>query len=179
MFYAISNPLEKAQILEFAQEKGILIDKFTESLEIEQVSKDDTIIAKDLTSIASHFIKSISQCILAAKKGAKVLFVENPELSIDSAEKLQIFDSILSLEKKFISIRTKAGQKAAKESGKKIGRPTGSTNKLKVLDDHKEKIQEYLKKQISVKAIMKIINSDLNKPLSYFTYRRFVENLCK
>jgi DNA invertase Pin-like site-specific DNA recombinase len=180
MFYAISTQeTEKNQILHFAHEKGFLIEKFINQSEIQIITASDTLITSDMTSIAGHFIKSLSQCILIAENGGKVIFVNDQNLSILDNSMFAVFKSILALEKKFISIRTKAGHKAAKAAGAKLGRPKGAANKMKVLDEHKTKIEDYLKKNISLRSVMKIINADLEKPVSYFTYRRYAESLCK
>ena len=118
-------------------------------------------------------------CVSIAERGGKIIFVNDQNLSVLDEPMAGVFKSILNLERKFISIRTKAGLKAAKASGAKMGRPKGSANKLRSLDVHKTEIQDYLKKDISLRSVMKIINHSLEKPLSYFTYRRYVEASCK
>jgi DNA invertase Pin-like site-specific DNA recombinase len=61
-----------------------------------------------------------------------------------------------------------------KAAGAKLGRPSGSCNKNKsVLYDHKQTIEDLLAKEVSLASIRKIINSMLNKPLSYNTYKNF------
>jgi len=180
MFYAISvETEEKNKILNFAQERGFLIDKFIALNELPLVGAEDTIIVNDMTAFGGHFIKSLSQCVAVAGRGAKIIFVNDENLSVINNPMFEIFRSILNLEKKFISIRTKAGQKAAIASGMKLGRPKGAANKTKILEQHKTKIEDYLKKGISLRSVMKIINADLDKPLSYFTYRRYIETICK
>lgn len=180
MFYAISDSAEeKNRVLQLAHEKSFLIDKFVTLGEIDVVGASDTIVVNDMTAFGQNFVRSLSVCVSIVERGGKIIFVSDPNLSVLDEPMAGVFKSILNLERKFISIRTKAGLKAAKASGAKMGRPKGSANKLKSLDAHKAEIQDYLKKDISLRSVMKIINHSLEKPLSYFTYRRYAEALCK
>jgi DNA invertase Pin-like site-specific DNA recombinase len=182
MFYAIaSNEEQKRDILTFAHEKQFVINKFISLEEINLVAANDVIIVDDMTAFGGTFIKSSSVCVSLAEKGAKLFFVKNQNLSIANSSMLELFRSILEMERKFISIRTKAGQKAARDLGTSLGRPKGSANKKRTLDAYKEEIQKYLQKDIALTSVMKIINASLERPLSYFTYRRYVEEqgLCK
>ena len=180
MFYAISNQVEeKNNILSFAHDKGFMINKFINLEEVEVVGGEDTVIVKDMTAFGGHFIKSLSVCVSVASKGGKIIFMNDENLSVLDDSMFKVFRSILDLERKFISIRTKAGQKAAKAAGAKLGRPKGASSKTRILDQYKAKIQDYLSKDISLSSVMKIINADLEKPLSYFTYRRYIETICK
>jgi hypothetical protein len=47
-------------------------------------------------------------------------------------------------------------------------------DKERVLDPHREQIKEYLQLGISLSRIRKITNPQLEKPLSYPSYRYFV-----
>ena len=180
MYYAISNNSEEEnQVLLFSQKEKFLINEFISVEEVGKIGQDDVIIVNDMTAFGGNFIKCLSVCVSIAEKGANIFFVKDENLSVSDKERLDVFKSILNLEKKFISIRTKKGQQAARKSGVKMGRPKGSGNKIKTLDKYKANIEGYLEKDISLTSIMKIINPSLENPLSYFTYRRYVEELCK
>lgn len=71
-------------------------------------------------------------------------------------------------------MRTKQGLAAAKASGKKLGRPKGGRDKERVLDPYREQIKEYLQLGLSLSRIRMILNPQLEKPLSYPSYRYFV-----
>ncbi|HEX6385519.1 MAG TPA: hypothetical protein VF177_12685, partial [Anaerolineae bacterium] len=64
---------------------------------------------------------------------------------------------------------------AARAKGKKLGRPRGSRNKERVLDPYKRQILDYLKMGLNLAAIMKIINPQLEEPITYNSYRYFVQ----
>jgi DNA invertase Pin-like site-specific DNA recombinase len=71
-------------------------------------------------------------------------------------------------------VRTKQGLAAARASGKKLGRPKGSRDKERVLDPYREQVKEYLHLGLSLNRIRTIVNPQLEKPLSYPSYRYFV-----
>jgi hypothetical protein len=73
------------------------------------------------------------------------------------------------------SLRTKQGLAAARASGKKLGRPKGSRDKERVLDPYREQMREYLQLGLSLSRIRTIINPQLDKPISYPSYRYFVQ----
>ena len=65
---------------------------------------------------------------------------------------------------------------AVKAQGKQLGRPKGSRNKERVLDPYKEQILRYLEMGLNLVAIRKLINHQLEKPLSYNSYKYFVQH---
>ena len=111
------------------------------------------------------------------ENGVEVIFVRQPELSTAGPHRkllLAIYSYFAEAEREFISVRTKQGLAAAKASGKKLGRPKGSRDKERVLDPHREKIKEYLDLGLSLRRIRSIINPQLERPISYPSYRYFV-----
>ncbi|MEL6526407.1 MAG: hypothetical protein AAFQ07_11935, partial [Chloroflexota bacterium] len=72
-------------------------------------------------------------------------------------------------------LRTKQGLAAARAKGQVLGRPKGSRNKDRPLDAHRESIKAYLQTGLSMRAIMKLINQHLNIPLSYNSYRYYIQ----
>ena len=66
---------------------------------------------------------------------------------------------------------------AAKAAGKQLGRPKGSKNKKgRALDIYRADLKKYLELNLSITSIMKIINPQLPKPLSYHTYRYYIQH---
>ena len=111
--------------------------------------------------------------------GVKIVFVRQPELSTKGPHTkllLAIYSYFAEAERDFISMRTKQGLAAVKASGKKLGRRKGQRNKHRVLDAHREKIRVFLEKGVDLANIRKLINPDLTRPISYTSYRYFVQN---
>lgn len=50
----------------------------------------------------------------------------------------------------------------------------GSRDKERILDPYREQIKEHLKLGLSLSRIRTILNSQLEKPISYPSYRYFV-----
>ncbi len=71
-------------------------------------------------------------------------------------------------------MRTKQGLAAARASGKKLGRPKGSRDKERVLYPYREQVKEYFQLGLSLSRIRTILNPQLEKPISYPSYRYFV-----
>ena len=62
-------------------------------------------------------------------------------------------------------------------TGKQLGRPKGSKNKKgRALDNYRADLKRYLELKLSIMSIMKIINPQLPRPVSYHTYRYFIQN---
>ena len=110
----------------------------------------------------------------------QIHFIEQPELSTCGdkfADKLATFKTMLESERAFISARARSGMAASKAKGVRLGRPKGASQKVKALDKYKNEILGYMQKDVSISAIMKIINSSLEKKLSYLTFRNYVHQL--
>ncbi len=60
------------------------------------------------------------------------------------------------IKREFISQRTKEALAQCKRDGKKLGRPKGKSEYLK-LDHHREEITGYIKKGINKRAISKLV----------------------
>ena len=117
------------------------------------------------------------------EKEIKIIFIRQPELStIGSHSKLllAIYSYFAETEREFISIRTKQGLEAAKAKGKILGRPKGSSNKKgMILDPYKDQIIDYLALGLSITSIMKVINNQLEKTLSYNAFHSYITKLNK
>ena len=71
-------------------------------------------------------------------------------------------------------MRTKQGLEAARAQGKVLWRPKGSKNKNRVLDNYRASVLELLRKGVNLANVCKLINSELNQPISYNSYKYFV-----
>ena len=111
------------------------------------------------------------------KKGVKIEFVRQPELSTRGAHGQllrAIYGYFAEAEREYISMRTKQGLEAARAKGKTLGRPKGSKNKAKALDSYREAIKDCLRIDLNVSAIQKVINDKLDAPMSYTAYKYFI-----
>jgi DNA invertase Pin-like site-specific DNA recombinase len=91
-----------------------------------------------------------------------MVFVRQPEFSMTGSHgKLlfAIYSYFAETERKIISVRTKKGLAAARK-----------------LDVYKDQIEKYLKMGLSISAVRKIINSQLEKALSYSAYVFFIKS---
>ena len=75
----------------------------------------------------------------------------------------------------YISMRTKQGLAAARAQGVQLGRPKGSKNKKgRALDAHKGQIKRLLELEVPVGSITKIVNAEIERPVTYNTYRYYI-----
>jgi DNA invertase Pin-like site-specific DNA recombinase len=89
---------------------------------------------------------------------------------------LAIYSYFAEAEREFISMRVKQGLAAARAKGVQLGRPKGSRNKKRVLDPYRAEILKYLQKGIDLATVRKLINPELERPISYNPYKYFVEH---
>ncbi len=90
---------------------------------------------------------------------------------------MTIYSYFAETEREYISIRTKEGLAAARAKGKLLGRPKGSKNKKgSALTSYRDQIKEYLELKLTISAIRKIINNQLKEPLTYNSFKYFIDN---
>ena len=141
------------------------------------LDKGDVLLVAGLSRLGRNMFEVIDIVNQLGENGVEVIFVRQPELSTAGPHRkllLAIYSYFAEAEREFISVRTKQGLAAAKASGKKLGRPKGSRDKERVLDPHREQIEEYLDLGLSLRRIRTIINPQLERPISYPAYRYFV-----
>jgi DNA invertase Pin-like site-specific DNA recombinase len=113
--------------------------------------------------------------------------VVRPEIGVSDLPKLSttgphtklllaIYSYFAEAERDYISIRTRQGLAAARAKGKKLGRPKGSRNKERVLDPYRDQNLNYLQMGVNLAAIRNIINNQLQYPISYNSYKYFVQH---
>lgn len=190
--------LEKQKHLlnEYSQQKKIFID---ETIEIEvssmksqkerrinelfeKVKSGDSLWVAELSRLGRNMLEVMNIIEALAEKGVSIEFIRQPELSTSGKHGkllLAIYSYFAEAERDFISLRTKQGLAAAKANGKMLGRPKGSRNKNGYkLDAYKDQILEYRKMGLSVSAIAKIINNQMQgkEKMSYNSFKNFIEN---
>lgn len=184
---------QKHLLLEYAHQHKLIIDELlqveissrenTKDRRIDELqaklSDGDTLLVAELSRLGRNMLETLIIINALSEKGVKIIFVRQPELSTTGQHgKLlfAIYSYIAETEREFISMRTKDGLRAARAEGKLLGRPKGSKNRTRRLDPFKEQIRGYLKLGISLSAILKIVNNQLEVPVSYNTLRYYVEN---
>jgi len=154
---------QKLKILEYAQLNKIQIDEFV-SIEIstrksqkerkiedlkEMLQEGDTLIVTELSRLGRNMLQVLNLIEYFNNTGVKIIFTNQPELSTagknDAISKLllSIYGYFAEAEREIISSRTKQGLERAKQNGKSLGRPKGSTGFSK-LDGYEKQIAEML-----------------------------------
>ncbi|MBC6936687.1 MAG: recombinase family protein [Chloroflexi bacterium] len=183
---------QKHLLLEYAQQQHIIIDQFIEAevssrktpkeRRIEELldllEAGDHLLVAELSRLGRNMLETLNIINALSERGIKITFVRQPELSTSGAHGkllLAIYSYFAEAERDYISLRTKQGLAAARASGKLLGRPKGSRNKRgSVLTPYAEQIMAYLKAGVSIRAIQKLINPLLEKPVTYNTYKYFI-----
>jgi DNA invertase Pin-like site-specific DNA recombinase len=182
---------QKHLLLEYSQQHRLIIDEFIE-VEIssrknqgerritELVNKliaGDILLVAELSRLGRNMVETLNLITELHERGIKVTFIRQPELSTTGPHGkllLAIYSYFAEAEREFISIRTKQALAAARARGKTLGRPKGQGNKHRPLNPHREQIKIWLQQGISIAAIRRLLNDDLEKPLSYSAYKYFV-----
>ncbi len=179
-------------LLQYAQQHKLLIDEFIEaeissqrSTEerridelMEKLTEGDVLLVAELSRLGRNMLQTLNIINTLSEKGVIIHFIRQPELSTTGPQTkllLAIYSYFAEAEREYISIRTKQGLAAARARGMKLGRPKGSRNKSRPLDPFKEQIKELLEVGLNMASIRKIVNRQLEVPLSYNAYKYFVQ----
>jgi len=185
---------QKHLLLQYSQNNQMLIREFIESeassrkdqkirkIEelLEKLNSGDTLLVAELSRLGRNMLETLNIINTLSERGIKIIFVRQPELSTIGPHTkllLAIYSYFAESEREYISIRTKQGLAAVKATGQLLGRPKGSKNKKsRILDPFKEQIKHYLEIKLSINAIMKIINNQLKEPITYNSFKYFINN---
>jgi DNA invertase Pin-like site-specific DNA recombinase len=183
---------QKHLLLDYAHQHKLIIDDLL-SVEISsrentkdrridellaKLNEGDTLLVAELSRLGRNMLETLIIINALSEKGAKMIFVRQPELSTTGPHGkllLAIYSYFAETEREFISMRTKDGLKAARAEGKLLGRPKGSKSRNRRLDPFREQIRGYLAIPLPYASILKIINYQLEMPVSYNTLRYYVE----
>jgi len=163
---------QKQTILEFAQREEITISRFIEMPAsatrgkridqlLGQVGSGDTLIVSELSRIGRS-VGQIVRTVDALIKG-KVHFIAvkegiwlDEERNSQTQVMLKMFGLLAETDRELVSIHTREGLAAARDKGKKLGRPKGSFGRSK-LDGRTEEIKRLLALGVSKGSIAKIM----------------------
>jgi DNA invertase Pin-like site-specific DNA recombinase len=186
--------LEKQRhlLLEHSQKHQLLIDEFIE-VEIssrknqrerrinellDKLKDGDVLLVAELSRLGRNMLETLNIIHDLTEQGVKITFIRQPELSTNGSQTqllLAIYSYFAEAEREFISMRTKQGLAAVKARGQQLGRPKGTRNKNRPLDPYREKIKGHLQAKLPVTSIMKLINPQLETPLTYNSYKYFID----
>ncbi|MBI3258241.1 MAG: recombinase family protein [Ignavibacteriae bacterium] len=186
--------IQRQLILEYAQRNRMIIDEF---IEIEmssrfspkqrridelilKLSKGDILIVAELSRLGRNMLEVLNIINELTEKAIKIIFIRQPELSTTSPHGkllMAIYSYFAESEKIFISLRTKSGLATAKSKGVHLGRPKGAKNANgSAFDSYRSEIKKHLKLGIPIHSILKIVNSNREKKLSYTSLLYFIEH---
>lgn len=141
---------------------------------LDRVGQGDTILIAEFTRIGGRPSQVFSFLEAASLKGVAV-HITKSKVVMDGSIASQIMASVFSMasmiELSFIRERTKEGLRRVKAEGKTLGRPVGSTGRLKLDNDSKNvaEVIHQLGLGVSKRQIAK------NLGVSYNTLNRFIE----
>lgn len=184
---------QKHLLLEYAHQHKLIIDellsvemssrKDTKERRIDELqsklSAGDTLLVAELSRLGRNMLETLIIINTLSEKKVTIIFVRQPELSTTGQHGkllLAIYSYIAETEREFISMRTKDGLKAARADGKLLGRPKGSKGRQRRLDPFREQIQGYLSIPLPYASILKLINNQLEPPVTYNTLRYYIES---
>ena len=187
--------LEKQRhlLLDYAQRNQLQVNKFihaeassrkdTKDRRIDELltklTKGDMLLVAELSRLGRNMLETLNIINELSQNGVSIVFIRQPELStIGTHTKLllAIYSYFAEVEREYISMRTKQGLAAARAKGKLLGRPKGSRSKNHILDPYREQIKEYLQMDLNLASIMKIVNNQLERSISYNTLKYFVQH---
>lgn len=145
-----------------------------------KMQSGDVLLVSELSRLGRNMLETLGIIEGLTQAGIQIIFVKQPELSTDAAHSkllLAVYSYFAEAERAYIAMRTKAGLEAAKAKGVKLGRPKGSKNKKgRTLDKHRSAIKKYLELGVPLASIVKIINEQLDKPITYGSFQYFVNH---
>jgi DNA invertase Pin-like site-specific DNA recombinase len=180
-------------LLEYARQHHLIIDEFVD-IEVSsrkskadrrldellaKLQRGDLLLVAELSRLGREMLQVLNFINDLNQKGVDITFVQQPELSTSGPHGkllLAIYSYFAEAERDFISMRVKQGLAAARAKGVKLGRPQGSRNRERVLDADRDRILDYLQRGVDLANIRKIINPDLPQPISYTSYKYFVQH---
>ena len=160
-------------LLEHARQQHLFIDEF---VEIEMSSRKSN-AARRIDELIAKI--DTGDLLLVSEKSVEITFIRQPELSTSGDYGkllLAIYSYFAEAERTFISLRVKQGLAAARAKGVKLGRPKGSRNRERILDAHRDEILKCLRRGVDLANTRKMINPELERPISYNSYKYFVQH---
>lgn len=165
---------QRFEILKFADSRKFKVNNWLEetisskkkleqrklSILLKNIKKNDILVISELSRLGRSLMEIMTILNSLMEKGVKVFAIkEGYELGNNINSKVLAFAFGLSaeIERQLISQRTKEALARKKSEGKILGRPKGSLSKKTKLTGKENLIQEFLKKNVPVATIARIL----------------------
>jgi len=126
---------------------------------LRKAEKGDVIVVAEVSRLGRSTLQVLEMLEWAAERQISVHIAKSKTV-MDGSMQATITATILGLaaqiEREFLSLRTKEALAKCKQEGKKLGRPKGPAQKLK-LDTYHDTIVSYIQKKISKRSIARLI----------------------
>ena len=125
---------------------------------VEKLGKGDVLIITELSRLGRSMLEIMELLSILLRKGVALHVVKNRQVLKDDLQSkvfAMAFSIAAEIERELISQRTKEALKRRKAEGKPLGRPKGSFSSP--LDKHREQIEEFVRKGVSISSIAKIL----------------------
>ena len=181
----MSRENERFEILKFAHEKKLSVDRWIEEtisatrklsdrklgILLERMREDDILIVTELSRLGRSLLEVMSILYTLMEKDVKVFTTkERYELGNNISSKVLAFAFSLSaeIERSMISSRTKEALARKRSEGKRLGRPKGKLSTVTKLTGKDDLIREYLVRKIPVSVIARLLG------VSRLTVRHYI-----
>ena len=155
---------QRYEILKYSKKTGIKIDRyFEETISgvkqlhkrelgklLKKLKRDDVLIISELSRLGRSFYMIMEILNVCATRNVKIISIKENFTTGDNIESKVIafaFSLSAEIERQLISQRTKEALGLLKQKGVKLGRPTGSKNKVSFYEENKDQIKELLAKK--------------------------------
>lgn len=146
---------------------------------LESLVKGDVIVFAEVSRMARSTLQVLEILEYCMDKEVTV-HIAKQQMILDGSMQAKITATILGLaaeiERDFISMRTKEALAARKAAGQVLGRPKGKAVHLK-LDGLRPDIEKYLRKDLSVRSIAKLIDQPVTTLHDYIK-RHDLKRIC-
>ena len=141
---------------------------------ITRAAQGDVIVVAEVSRLARSTLQVLEISRECIERGVSLHVAKNG-IVFDNTMQSKIVATVLGLvaeiERDFISARTKEALAKRKAEGVKLGRPVGPAKTMR-LDKHADKIDDYLKKEISKRSIAKLLDVTPNTLYAWLKARR-------
>lgn len=161
---------QQDEIKRYADENGMVIDRWVVEVVsgrklysgrklgrlISRMRKGDTIIVSEVSRLSRTLTDIMTIMGICLRKGISIYTTKERyrfDDSINSKILCFAFGLVAEIERNLISLRTKEALALRKSEGKVLGRPKGSSPKLRILQENEQQINELLASGYPIRSI--------------------------
>lgn len=161
---------QQDEIKRYADENGMVIDRWVVEVVsgrklysgrklgrlISRMRKGDTIIVSEVSRLSRTLTDIMTIMGICLRKGINIYTTKERyrfDDSINSKILCFAFGLVAEIERNLISLRTKEALALRKSEGKVLGRPKGSSPKLRILQENEQQINELLASGYPIRSI--------------------------